>query len=365
MSVQVSYKKQTLLGLFLIFVILLSVEFASYAYELFNSPCSFPNKDAFDKTSIFLTYQMCLDHNKIVNFVDTILLFEPNQHYSTININSHGMRGPEISLEKPADTYRIFLVGGSTAFGTASTSDQTTISGFLQKEFDNLKINYSVEVINAGIGGADSAREVYYIKKILSQFDPDMYIIYDGYNDAVRELEYGEFGDERFDVLGSAKSRDNIFKFSNYPDYRTPFVMQKILFGSYDPWDVDRYVDPDDIDEKTMLWKDRWNEFCKTSEDTIVIAVHPILGGSAKELSTDESRMLSESNYHKTIIKTIDSMANELTVLDKTCDKTLDLRFALDDISEPVHYDLVHVNDLGNKAISEKIFHEIYPLLTE
>ena len=30
----------------------------------------------------------------------------PNQHFLTVNINSHGFRGPEIFIEKPDDTYR-------------------------------------------------------------------------------------------------------------------------------------------------------------------------------------------------------------------------------------------------------------------
>ena len=32
--------------------------------------------------------------------------------------NSHGFRGAEFSEEKPPDTYIIFLIGGSTIYGT-------------------------------------------------------------------------------------------------------------------------------------------------------------------------------------------------------------------------------------------------------
>jgi len=368
MSVQISYKKQTIFGIFLIIIILFAIEGLAHVYELFYPHCIFPKKDAFDKTSFFLTSQMCLDHNKVISYIDTIHLYEPDQHYPTININSHGFRGSEITLEKPVNTYRIFLVGGSTTFGVASSSDETTVPGFLQKEFDKLQINSKIEVINAGIGGADSAKESYYIKKILKKFNPDMYIINDGYNDAVHELEYSEYGEGRVDLLYSAKGKKSTFKFSNYPEYRTPFVVYDILFYKPDPWNVDRYVNPNDVLEKIELWKNRWSEVCKINKNEntkTIITIHPTLGGSAKKLSHDEALMLSKSEYHNTVIKTIDLMADTLHTLDGTCDKTIDLRYSLDNVNEPVYFDLAHVNDLGNKIIAEKIFDEIYPIVLE
>jgi len=47
-----------------------------------------------------------------------------------VHINEHGFRGPEITKEKPVNTFRIFLVGGSTMFGSGS-NDRTQISSVL------------------------------------------------------------------------------------------------------------------------------------------------------------------------------------------------------------------------------------------
>ena len=69
---------------------------------------------------------------------------DPNQDFQTMNINSHGFRGTEISIEKPENTFRIFGVGGSTMMGSGSLSDVTTISGFLQNEFDIQTLQYDV-----------------------------------------------------------------------------------------------------------------------------------------------------------------------------------------------------------------------------
>ena len=94
------------------------------------------------------------------------------------------MRGSDITQNKPVDTFRIFVIGGSTVYGSGSTSDTTTIPGFLQQFFDNSEINKKIEVINAGIEGSTSVEEVYRIKNDLIHFDPDIVVIYHGTNDA-------------------------------------------------------------------------------------------------------------------------------------------------------------------------------------
>ena len=49
------------------------------------------------------------------------------------HINEHGFRGPEITKEKPVNTFRVFLVGTSTTFGSGS-DDKTQIFSVLQKK---------------------------------------------------------------------------------------------------------------------------------------------------------------------------------------------------------------------------------------
>ena len=60
---------------------------------------------------------------------EPINLNKPNQNSDYFNINSHGFRGQEVNSEKQDDTFRIFFVGGSTAFGYVTMSDDSTISG--------------------------------------------------------------------------------------------------------------------------------------------------------------------------------------------------------------------------------------------
>ena len=73
---------------------------------------------------------------------DTCDLHESSEYSELVpfiersNFNSLGFRGTEFSEVKPPNTYRIFMVGGSTMIGSGGASDETTIPGILQKIFD-------------------------------------------------------------------------------------------------------------------------------------------------------------------------------------------------------------------------------------
>jgi len=99
-----------------------------------------------------------------------------------LKFNSDGFRGDEFSEEKPSNVYRIFMVGGSTMLGAATTND-TTISSIMQKMFDLEKMDKEIEVVNAGISGNTVVSEYDFIKSKIVNYDPDLIIMYDGWND--------------------------------------------------------------------------------------------------------------------------------------------------------------------------------------
>ena len=137
MSAQVSYKKQIIIFLILFVLLLFAVEIGARVIEYSGeNECEFIGKDALKNVEIIKQNQICEDNNSTMYEVDGILKYIPNQNMETININSHGFRGDDFSEKKDLDTYRIFIVGGSTTFGSGATSDDTTIPSFLQK---NLK----------------------------------------------------------------------------------------------------------------------------------------------------------------------------------------------------------------------------------
>src|SRR3989338_1600269 len=184
MSVRVSYKKQFLVSILFLLVIIAAVEVVARIIEYTTYTCSLLNSDTYKNYDYFSIKQICFDQQNLLYYEQPILHLRPDQHSKTVNVNSLGFRGPEFTRENPENMFRIFLVGGSTAFGAGATSDDSTIAGFLQKKFEDVKLTKEIQVINAGISSATSFEETYYIKHTLVQLNPDLIVIYDGFNDA-------------------------------------------------------------------------------------------------------------------------------------------------------------------------------------
>jgi hypothetical protein len=365
MSVVVSYKKQFLVGVLFFIVIIAAIEGIARTYEFAVADCKFLHMDAFKGMDYFQLRQMCQDSKSLIISTDdsSSRFFLPNQHYETININAHGLRGEEISKEKPENTYRIIMVGGSTTFGSGSTSDKTTIPGFLQKIFDETELKQKVEVINAGLPGATSKEESKYITNYLLEFEPDFLIIYDGWNDA-RYVSKALLDKDQVE-----EEEPLLFKLQYIPEYRTPFVIYRVFIAPIQGLEAEPIGE--EFDPKVVkVWKERWENICKISKEkniSTMIVVQPIVGTGNKELSTDESKYAPHSGWikYRTTVKILNSMGNSISELEPICDKTSDLRNVFDEIKEPVFYDHGHVNDLGNEIVAKKIYEISIPLINK
>jgi len=380
MSVQVSYKKQFLLGVMFLLVIFTIVEGIARFIEIQFPLCIFLERDAFKDTEYYLIRQICVDNLSLLTtqpeiFDPPIIFLEPNQHYPTININSHGFRGPEISKEKPEHTYRIFWVGGSTAFGSGSTSDETAIPGFLQKKFNESNLDVRVEVINAGISAFESYRETYYIKSKLLEFEPDLFIVYDGANDAwVNEFEVDSNGNIIEPKLvddtpeENPQSDFNVVKetLKEIPIYRTPFVVWRYALKDITVTPIN-YTTSVISPELVSLWKNRWLEICEIGNDKgfkTLITIQPMMGVGEKPYTSDELYILFRSNfYYDTLRVNFQGMVDAFDELNNVCYKTADLRETFENVTETVYFDGAHMSDFGNEIISQKIFELSLPIV--
>lgn len=356
-------------------VILVTAEGIARVIEINFPRCEFLEQDAFKDTDYFLVRQICLDNLSLLTiqpeiFEPPIIFLKPDQHYPTININSHGFRGPEISKEKPENTYRIFMVGGSTGFGSGSTSDGTSIPGFLQKKFNESNLNIKVEVINAGISSFESFAETYYIKNKLIHFEPDLFIVYDGGNDAwVNAFEVDSNGDiiEPKKLEDAKQEEDKYFKFKNYRFYRTPFVAYKYIFEDHIKTPLnftDSIVSP----ELVSLWKNRWNEICELGNKKgfeTLITVQPMVGFGKKPYSPAELVMYGDGLRYKPLAQNFQGMVDSLEELDKTCTKTSDISDTFENITQTVYFDQIHMTDFGNEIIAQNLFELSLPIVED
>ena len=306
MSAQVSYTKQILLAIIGLAILLLVIEIMANVWWTTQINCEFEDNEIFSQMDDKTKRQLCVDLYDIKTSGQELL---PNQESQSIIINSLGFRGNEFSPDKPENVYRIFMLGGSTMFGYGATSDQTTIPGYVQQFFQNNYEGFAIEVINTGIQGADSTAELNLIQTKLLDYDPDMIIIYDGWND-----------------LREQNSANKI--------------------------------------------QNNWKAMCQLGKENnfnTVIALQPIAGFGNKILTEQELEYSKTGvNYSNTpLIYSLDEYEKYTRNLESLSDCTLttNLRGVFDKEKSPMYWDQGHVSDKGNSIIGKALYDEIVLLL--
>ena len=106
------------------------------------------------------------------------------QSYAT-RVNSLGMRGEEMSLEKPPGVFRILCLGGSTTYGTGTSESQFSYPAQLQTMLNSVApegLRY--EVGNCGVPGYLTSDSLINLELRLLDYQPDALLIYHAANDA-------------------------------------------------------------------------------------------------------------------------------------------------------------------------------------
>jgi len=308
MSVQVSYKKQTMLGIIGITILLLVIEVIANVWWVTQINCEFEQNEIFENFDEVEKRQLCQDFYNLKTSGDEII---PNQSTDSITINTLGFRGAEFLTIKPLDMYRIFMVGGSTMFGAGATSDETTIPGYLQHLLSEKDFEFDIEIINSGIQGADSNTELNLIEQKLVTFSPDLIIIYDGWND---------------------------------------------LRANHSP----------------KVVKENWEKICefgKANDFDVILLLQPIAGFGNKVLTDQELKyaqtgedytsdlLIESSSIYQNYAKNL----SEIT----TCTKTFDIRNVFDAETEPIYWDQGHVSDRGNSIVAKSLSSTVFPIISK
>jgi lysophospholipase L1-like esterase len=91
----------------------------------------------------------------------------------------------DLDNPKPSGTCRIFLVGGSTAFGSGASTNETTVGGYLEKYLNEQARQYGCrfEVVTAAACGWASTHERILVENRLVEMEPDVVIVLSGHND--------------------------------------------------------------------------------------------------------------------------------------------------------------------------------------
>jgi len=227
------------------------------------------------------------------------------------NINSLGFRGGEFTQNKPDNTLRIFLLGGSQMFGTGATSDETTIPGYIQTYLDAENYDFTIEVINSGLKGIDSRKELLLLQNMLLNFNPDLVVVYDGLND-----------------LRGENSPKQIF--------------------------------------------DNWDSMCKLGQENnfdVIITLQPIAGFGNKSLTQDELVFLENAKDYNnnSLINSLNQYEKYSESLQKleNCKNMIDLRYVFDNELDSIYIDEAHVSDRGNSIVAKSLLDFMSPHISK
>ncbi len=109
-------------------------------------------------------------------------------YYGWLQINSLGFRGREFSAEKPAGVLRVVCIGGSTTFDIGSVGEASPWPEVMEAELRELLGSEDIEVLNLGIGGANSLDSLIDLQLRALDLGPDLVVVYQGHNDAAYSI---------------------------------------------------------------------------------------------------------------------------------------------------------------------------------
>ena len=328
----------------------------------------------------------------------------PNYHNTNgVHHNAQGFReDSDISREKDANTYRIFIMGGSTAYGLQSMSkfgqekysiirNNETIDTYLEEYLRGKAGHKNVEVINAAITSQYSHHHLIYLNQTILKFHPDMVVFIDGFNDYFQYAKgFDQFRDygyqERAHLYLGPPTIEAwagytgwwLFRKSHFihvasKTLRPIWVSIRSIGGKRARIDVEDALHNLEANAKANFLKmvER-NSLILRHEDVVpVFVLQPELAfKQSKVLSPLEQQIYAEldQQWQENFVE-FKNRARPLVVdyLQKSTTRTgsvfLDMTDIFGGFDGDVYTDYCHLTPMGNKLLAERIGERILPLL--
>lgn len=130
---------------------------------------------------------------KIVYATNPRGYFDPDNSVP-VEINSVGLRGPEVGRDKPAGTYRILGLGDSFLFGVGVRDEDTCLRRLEKALNASATTERRYEVLNAGVQGYNTRDEIVNLEHRWLEFQPDLVLIGFYLNDAYADAAFLNMG---------------------------------------------------------------------------------------------------------------------------------------------------------------------------
>lgn len=274
-------------------------------------------------------------------------------------INSHQFRAArEVVLPKPIRTLRLFLVGGSTAFGSGAPNLESTIGGCLEAA---LKEKYagagaSVELFTVAATAWASTHERIVIENRVSELEPDIVVSLSGYNEA-----------------HWAWNKKNVLWFRSYFDsyYRNLVKLAFAAAGVAFPEDALRQEDmvPEVAQVTQALIKNvTLAQYALPPTTSYMFALQPFILASGKALSKREEAILQrwhpeQKGYYLECYKRFrEKLSSEARIKGFTF---VDLSTAFEPYGgdDEIFLDSAHFGDRGNAILARQMAENLASLV--
>ncbi len=132
--------------------------------------------------NIRLSTQQTLPKEDFHPFLQLQNTKKDNETRPQLHIDDEGFRGEEIKITKPTNTYRIFILGGSTVLNEFTPYEENS-SRLLEKRLQLYFPDKKIEVLNAEVRYYNSEHSIIQYLFKIKDFHPNLLIVWQGAND--------------------------------------------------------------------------------------------------------------------------------------------------------------------------------------
>ncbi len=283
---------------------------------------------------------------------------KPNQDCFTkidrkpVHINSHGTRGREFSVPKPAGTFRILSLGDSKTFGWG-LSEAENYSAVMEK---NLRAKFpgrNIEVINAGVNAWSYPQMNVFFRERALAWQPDMVVL----ADANLWTQFSEKNDPAFvrSFLKRVRLKNFLRRFALYHyvvevKLKEFYEVHRTKFVPVDPKKDESFKAQQQSDPEAVF-RDAIGGLCATAMSNNirpVLLYMPML-----------DTLIGTNNPFAGVERAKGEVSRFLNV--PLLDMTAELRPRAKDLY--LDADPVHLNAAGNEIVGNRLSEFISPLL--
>ena len=312
----------------------------------------------------------------------------PNMREAGIQTNSLSYRGPEFAIEKPPETFRILVYGGSFVWGTGALRDDETIPAHLERRINAAKQGpMRYEVINCGETGYQTTQELIFLIIEGLFLKPDLVIFIDGVNDSMAghtqlPAGYPEIFDRFNELLtGAVRARHReVFTIDDELEYlkrvrstlwtagSSEILRRLYLLNAATPADVPIDNERSAMRAEEFALRHTWNlrtlkAVAREYGFSFITAIQPI-PMFHKPLHPDETQAIESLMKYPNHYQMVDWWRKHyLDYTDKVISACrdqnipiVDLRRVFEGNASPIYIDDIHVTGEGYRIIAEAIF---------